>query len=222
MKHESFNESVEMYLKSVSELTMGADGLAPISALADRMGISAVSATEMVHRLVDQGLFEHQPYKGVALTRQGDELANQIIRRHRLWECFLSDQLGMAWQAVHDYACEMEHATPDEVVDMLAQFLGDPTTCPHGNPIPGAEGRMPLLTDCPLNLWDKGDKGTITRLYPESLLLLDYAASQNIRPGQSVVCEGAAPFRGPLNMQIGGEPHVIGREVAAHIFGVRE
>ncbi len=221
MKHEPFNESVEMYLKSINELAVGDDDPVPISALADRLGVSAVSATEMVHRLVDQKLLEHTPYKGVSLTANGNDLANRIIRRHRLWECFLADNLGLAWQKVHDFACEMEHATPDEVVDALADSLGQPAICPHGNPIPDADGVMPAVNDSPMNKWEEGDRGTITRLHPESLLLLDYAASQNIKPGKSVVCEGRAPFQGPLMMQIDGESHVLGREIAAHIFGIR-
>lgn len=222
MKHEPFNESAEMYLKSASELANNHNAPVPISALAERLGVSAVSATEMVHRLCDQGLLEHIPYKGVTLTSNGDALANRIIRRHRLWECFLSEQLGLAWQQVHDYACEMEHATPDEVVEGLAEFLGQPQTCPHGNPIPDSDGQMSAPEDCALSEWTTGDKGTITRLHPESLLLLDYAASQNIKPGQSVVYEGAAPFRGPIMMKIGSESQVLGREVAAHIFGIRD
>lgn len=220
MKHEPFNESVEMYLKTASELAVG-DGPVPISALADRLGVSAVSATEMVHRLCDQGYLDHTPYKGVTLTADGGQRANRIIRRHRLWECFLADHLGLAWQQVHDFACEMEHATPDDVVDALAEFLNQPATCPHGNPIPGSHGDLPAIEDTPLSEWKEGDRGVITRLHPESLLLLDYAASQNIKPGQAVACDGIAPFRGPMMMQIGGYSQALGREVAAHIFGIR-
>lgn len=221
MKHEPFNESLEMYLKTARELTVG-DGPVPISALADRLGVSAVSATEMVHRLCDQGLLDHTPYKGVTLTCDGAARARRIIRRHRLWECFLADHLGLPWQSVHDYACEMEHATPRAVVDALADFLDQPATCPHGNPIPGPDGEMPQIEDGPLSGWAAGDQGVITRLYPESLLLLDYAASQNIRPGQPVACEGTAPFHGPMMMRIGGDSLALGQEVAAHIFGIRD
>ncbi len=81
---------------------------------------------------------------------------------------------------------------------------------------------MPRSRRRSAQLWQAGDSGTITRLHPESLLLLDYAASQNIKPGQSVVCEGTAPFRGPMMMRIGGESLALGREVAAHIFGIRD
>lgn len=220
MKHESFNESIEMYLKTISELAED-DGLVPISALAERLGVSTVSATEMVHRLREQGLLDHTPYKGVALTDDGDRRACRIIRRHRLWECFLTDHLGLPWQQVHDFACQLEHATADEVTEALAVFLDNPPTCPHGNPIPDAEWIVPALVDQPLNEWKPGDRGTITRIHPESILLLDYLAARHIEPGQPVTFTEVAPFNGPLMMQIGDQTHALGREIAAHIYGIR-
>lgn len=217
MKQESSSESVEMYLKSISELAED-EALVPISALAERMGVSTVSATEMVHRLREQGLVEHTPYKGVALTPQGDRRACRIIRRHRLWERFLADCLALPWQQVHDYACQLEHATADEVTEALAAFLGHPQTCPHGNPIPSADWEMPPLEDAPLSEWSPGDRGIISRIHPESILLLDYLARRNIQPGQPVVFAEIAPFHGPLMVEIGGRMQALGREIAAHIF----
>ena len=221
MKHESFNESVEMYLKTVSELAAD-DGLAPISALAQHLGISAVSATEMVHRLGEQGLVDHVPYKGVALTESGAQHAHRVIRRHRLWECFLSEHLRLGWQHVHDYACQLEHATTDEVADAMAAFLGQPVVCPHGNPIPDRNGRLAELDDEPLSEWRPGDRGALSRIYPESYLLLDYLEMHNIQPGRTVVVTELAPFNGPMMVQIGGLPHALGHEIAAHIYGIRQ
>ena len=106
MKHEPFNESVEMYLKTASELTAG-DSPVPISALADRLGVSAVSATEMVHRLCERGLLDHKPYKGVILTADGDRRAYRVIRRHRLWECFLADHRSLLGPRLHRPAPEV-------------------------------------------------------------------------------------------------------------------
>ncbi|MBP6471195.1 MAG: metal-dependent transcriptional regulator [Chloroflexi bacterium] len=217
MKHESFNESVEMYLKTVSELAAGND-LAPISALADRLGVSTVSATEMVHRLCEKGLLDHTPYKGVALTEDGRRRAQRVIRRHRLWECFLVDFLNLPWEKVHDYACRLEHATDTAVTEALAAFLNHPQTCPHGNPIPSAAGDVAAANDKPLGDLQPGDHGAITRIYPESLLLLDYLAARGILPGQPVEFEEIAPFNGPLMIKIGSETHALGQEIAAHIF----
>ncbi|MCA9973466.1 MAG: metal-dependent transcriptional regulator [Anaerolineales bacterium] len=220
MKHDSFNESTEMYLKTVSELANG-DSLVPISALAERMGVSTVSATEMVHRLCDQGLLDHMPYRGVLLTVEGRRRACLVIRRHRLWERFLSDRLQLPWPRVHDVACQLEHVTEDDATEALAVYLGHPATCPHGNPIPGPRGELAPTCDTPLSDWAPGDCGTITRVHPESTLLLDYLASRQIFPGQAVAFTEIAPFNGPLMMEIGGQPQALGREVAAHIYGKR-
>jgi DtxR family Mn-dependent transcriptional regulator len=129
------SESIEMYLKSVCELEIGQSPVA-ISQLAQRLGVSSPSTIEMVKRLAEQALVTHTPYKGVELTQKGRKRAHNILRRHRLWERFLTDKLGLAWESVHDYACRLEHATAPEVTKALAEFLEHPATCPHGNPIP--------------------------------------------------------------------------------------
>jgi len=218
MIHESFDESVEMYLKTVYELAAGGEDLVPISALAKRLSVSTVSATEMVHRLCERGLLEHTPYKGVALTSDGKQRALRVIRRHRLWECLLSEQLGLPWQAVHDSACQLEHLSDRGVVAALATFLGEPDTCPHGNPIPGPEGQITLPIDHALSELRPGDHGQITRVFPESALLLDYLATHCILPGRSISFDEIAPFNGPLMVTVGGQPHALGREIAATIF----
>jgi len=107
----AFGESAEMYLKSIHELA-DESGLVPISTLAERLGITTVSAGEMIRRLQEQKLVEHQPYKGVALTAPGRRLASSILRRQRLWECFLSVQLGLPWERLYELACQLEAWAP--------------------------------------------------------------------------------------------------------------
>ena len=217
MKHDSFNESTEMYLKTVRELAAGVE-FVPISALAERLGVSTVSATEMIHRLQDAGLIEHTPYKGVVLTDNGNKHASLVIRSHRLWERFLADHLNLPWEQVHDYACQLEHATDTAVTESLATFLDHPTTCPHGNPIPDVDGNRSSQLNISLNEMKPGEKGHIIRIHPESLLLLEYLATRNIQPGQPIELIEIAPFNGPLMMKIGTDTHALGQEIAAHIF----
>ncbi len=217
MAHEPFDESVEMYLKSICELADG-DGLVPISALAQRLAVSIVSATEMVHRLGKRGLVEHTPYRGVALTAEGKLRALRVIRRHRLWECFLVEHLGMPWQQAHDQACQLEHATCNEVAESLALYLHEPATCPHGNPIPGADGQVALPDDCRLCDWTPGARGVIARIYPEGTLLLDYLAAHGIKPGASITFDEVAPFNGPLLVTVRDRSLALGREIAANIY----
>lgn len=215
--HESFNESTEMYLKTIRELTDNNEPV-PISALARRLEVSTVSATEMIHRLEDHSLVTHTPYKGVHLTEDGCHHASEIIRSHRLWERFLVDHLGLSWEKVHDVACRLEHATDPEVTNALAQFLGNPETCPHGNPIPEAGGRLKVAASRTLSELVPGDYGVVERIHPESNLLLEYLASHHVKPGHQIRVTEIAPFNGPIMVLIGEETHALGQEVAAHIY----
>lgn len=218
MKHEPFNESTEMYLKTIIELAEEEEAPVPISALAERMGVSNVSATEMVHRLEKQGLLEHAPYKGVNLSDIGRQRATAVIRAHHMWECFLAGELGLPWEQVHDFACRLEHATDTAVTEALAVYLQRPQRCPHGNAIPAEDGRVAILMDVPLTHLEPGQRGTISRITPESSILLEYLAARHIQPGQSFSFDEVAPFNGPLMVTCAGETHALGREVAAHIF----
>jgi DtxR family Mn-dependent transcriptional regulator len=150
MKHESFNESTEMYLKTVRELAIANQGPVPISALAEQMGVSNVSATEMVHRLRNQGLLDHVPYKGVTLTPEGQRRTTELVRSHHMWEWFLFNTLGLSWAQSHDLACRLEHATDSIVTEALAAFLGHPQHCPHGNPVPDSAGHTAPVEDTAL------------------------------------------------------------------------
>lgn len=217
MKHEPFNESTEMYLKTVRELA-GGEGLVPISALAKRLGVSAVSATEMVHRLQEQGYVEHQPYKGIQLTGVGCERAAQVVRSHQLWECLLVDHLQMSWAGAHEHACRLEHATDEAVTLALDAFLGYPQRCPHGNPIPRSEGTAPRRGMLPLSALEEGETAVVGAIFPEQAELLAYLDEFGLRPGQVVVLEEIAPFGGPLMVRAADRVIPLGREAAQHIF----
>lgn len=217
MKHESFNESTEMYLKTVSELAWGEEPVS-IAAIAERLGISTVSATEMVHRLKDRGLLDHTPYKGVRLTDKGQRKANTLIRAHHLWECLLVEKLHLPWEQAHEYACRLEHATDTAVTEALAAFLDHPLTCPHGNPVPAADGTLPAPDDVPLTNLMPGQSGVISRIAPENTLLFEYLAARQLKPDTAVTLEEIAPFNGPLMVISGETTHPLGQEIAAHIF----
>lgn len=207
-----------MYLKTVRELADGDAAPVPISALAERLGVSNVSATEMVHRLQDQGLLQHTPYKGVALTAEGQRWAALLIRSHHLWERFLIDHLHLPWEHAHDYACRLEHATDTAVTEALAAYLDHPQTCPHGNPIPDAAGNVAPPADVPLTALAVGQAGTVSRIYPESTMLLEYVARHNLKPGYAIGVTEIAPFNGPIMVRCADETHPLGREVAGRVF----
>lgn len=211
------SESVEMYLKSVAEL--GGDEIpVSIGRVAERLGVSPVSASEMMKRLVIQGLIRHRPYKGVTLTDSGRILASSVIRRQRLWECFLIDYLHLDWARAHDLACDLEHATAAEVEDALAIFLGNPEQCPHGNPIPRTNGFLSPASTVPLSAVSVGQTGTISSLVPEGTDILSYLAERKLRPGQEVTVLAAAPLEGPLTLQVNTAELELGLNLAALVL----
>lgn len=217
MKHDSFNESAEMYLKTVSELAVG-DAPVAISALAGRLGVSAVSATEMVHRLQESGLIDHRPYKGITLTGDGHHLAAGVIRSHRLWECFLVDRLKLPWDDIHELACRLEHATDPRVTDALDVYLGYPLTCPHGNPVPSSDGSVVEPADQPLTTLCPGQSAVISRIHPETPELLSYLSDLGLTPGTRITLKELAPFQGPLVVLVRDDIRYLGTEGAAQIF----
>ncbi len=211
------NESIEMYLKSISELEV-AESPVSISRLAQRLGVSPPSAIEMVKRMAEQDLVTHTPYKGAELTEKGRKRARTIVRRHRLWERFLTDKLGLAWESVHDYACRLEHATDPQVANALAEFLQHPTTCPHGNPIPDANGLVSERATMPLNELEIGQTACLVSIAYEETILLDYLAKRGFFPGASITLEDIAPYQGPFLIRIDDRTEALGREIASRLF----
>ncbi len=210
-------ESIEMYLKSISELEV-TESPVSMTRLSQRLGISPPSAIEMVKRLAERDLVTHTPYKGVALTPLGRKRAHIILRRHRLWERFLFDRLGIAWEKVHDYACRLEHATDAEVADALAAFLNHPPDCPHGNPIPDAEGNIPELPALPLTDLEIGQSARLAYIAYEETVLLTYLAQRGFFPGVDLTLDDIAPYQGPLMIKIEDRIEALGREIAGRIF----
>jgi DtxR family Mn-dependent transcriptional regulator len=202
MNDSGKSESVEMYLKSVAELG-GEYEPVPIGRVAERLGVSPVSANEMMKRLVEQKYINHQPYKGVSLTIDGRRIANSVIRRQRLWECFLVDHLELDWAKVHDMACDLEHATASEVTEALADYLGNPAKCPHGNPIPDRDGQIRQQQNIPLSVLEIGQEARIKAIVPESSEVMAYLADRGLQPDQLVKIVDAAPLKGPLTLSVG-------------------
>jgi DtxR family Mn-dependent transcriptional regulator len=180
-----------MYLKSLYELTVD-DQPVPISALAERLGHNVVSSTEMVHRLEGRGLVSHLPYQGVRLTGAGADHARALVRRHRVWERFLFDELGLGWEAVHRLACELEHVVGDEVTDRLDRRLGQPEVCPHGNPIPrGGNGQSDQAEG--LHRLAVGQTAEVMAVHPETADSLAAASRAGLIPGARLRVESVDP-----------------------------
>lgn len=228
-------ERTEMYLKSV--LVIAAAGhRVTTSRVAEAMGVSAPSASEMLKRLEHQGYLEASP-DGLRLTRTGRQIATQVIRRLRLAERLLTDVLKMDLAAVYDEACKMEHVISPEVEARLDDVLDHPVRCPHGHPIPTPDGAFPPGGLSPLAGEDRppGRLGTpdgdgtlaglparraarITALPEEHTPLLKAALRAGLRLGGEVSVEAAATPRGPLIIRLNGVRATLPREVAEQIW----
>lgn len=210
------SESVEMYLKALAELGGGQEPVA-IARVAERLNVTQVSANEMMKRLGRDNLIEHTLYKGVTLTPTGQQLAYNVIRRQRLWERFLSDHLKMEWSRVHELACMLEHATPTDVTEALATYLGNPTHCPHGNPIPSDTGEIPSKFGLTLDQLQIGKTARILSVEEDNAEVLTYLFKRNLLPGQTVTLVEIAPLDGPLTLQLGAEAVVLGATLASQV-----
>ncbi len=166
--------------------TLADDGTSVIGArLAAFLGVSAAAVSEMLHRLRREGLVELDHHKEVHLTESGGLLAARVIRRHRLAERMLVDLLGYEWWKTHEEAERIEHAMSQEMEERLVRVLGNPQTCPHGNPMPGAEPRATK----PLGQVARGATATIERIpdqFEHEPGFLEYLDEQGMRPGVSI------------------------------------
>lgn len=207
---------IEEYLEALFHLR---EEHKPVStkALAGHLDISGASVTEMVKKLAKQKLVTYVPYRGVTLTKNGLTAAAALVRRHRLSERFLADMLGVPWEDLHDEACKFEHVISDKVEERLLDALGNPDTCPHGNPIPSATGELPQENVMPLSGLSPGESGSITKITDEKPEFLQYLATLGLLPGVLVRVEEVAPFGGPIIIRARCGSYALGRDIADHI-----
>ncbi|MFP4393844.1 MAG: metal-dependent transcriptional regulator [Anaerolineales bacterium] len=192
-------ERAEAYLGAIYRLRVEAETPVALSKLGEYFDFSPVSIHEMVKKLADQGWLVYHPYRGVTLTERGEQIAASLLRRHRLWERFLTDVLAIPWGEAHEIASELEHAASEVVTERLAAFLGEPAHCPHGGPIPPLSERP---TDQALNDVTPGARGRITRIAPESTPVLHSVQELGLLPETKV--RVIRQQEGGTMVQIGG------------------
>lgn len=205
--------AVEDYAKAIYTLQERADEPVTTTALAERLGVSAASASGMVRRLGEIGLAEHEPYKGVELTEAGRAVALEVIRHHRLLELLLAE-LGVPWDRVHDEAEVLEHHISEEFEALIAERLDDPTHDPHGDPIPAHDLTLDEGTTVSLDQLESGQRGLFVRVSDSDPEMLRYLDDLGLKPGQKIQLIGREPFDGPLNVSFGTEQHPLGIALA--------
>jgi DtxR family Mn-dependent transcriptional regulator len=218
---ESLTRSVEDYLKAIYQLSPEGRA-ASTSEIAHLLALSPPSVTGMVKRLSEHGLLEHVPYRGVQLTDEGRRAALRMVRRHRLIEAYLVEFLGYSWDTVHEEAERLEHAVSDTMVERMATALGNPVVDPHGDPIPSADGSIHELSCTPLSDIAVGENVEIHRVHESQPDRLRYIASLGLKPGVQVTVVDRQPFDDLVTIEVGGERHVIGRELGHVLQCARE
>ncbi len=205
------------YLRSIYVLS-GAEVRVSISALAERMGVTAPSATAMSKRLASMGLVERVPYRGLSLTDEGRHVALELLRHHRLIERYLADTLGLPLDAVHDEADRLEHALSEELEARIDERLGYPTLDPHGDPIPDRDLRLaPVVERRTIVELDPGERATVAAVPDSDPALLRYLGELGLVPAGEITAVEAAPFDGPVTLDTASGRHAISRELAASI-----
>ncbi|MDQ3767288.1 MAG: metal-dependent transcriptional regulator [Actinomycetota bacterium] len=193
----------------------------PVStnAIAQRLTVSAPSATNMLKKLHEMGLVAHVPYQGSALTEAGRRVALELVRHHRLLEAYLVKALDVPWDEVHKEAEILEHVLSEELEERIDAGLGHPTSDPHGQPIPSREGIMPARSERRLSEIEERAQTTVAWVSDNLPEVLRYLAAVGIGPGVVLQVVGRTPVNGPLVVVVGGqETHSIPKGVAEAIW----
>jgi DtxR family Mn-dependent transcriptional regulator len=211
---ESVSASIQDYAKAVYALESRQGAAVSTNDLAERLGVTAGSVSAMVRKLVDLGLVEHEPYHGIRLTTQGRRIALEVLRHHRLIELFLAEELGMAWDRVHAEAEVLEHVISEDLEQLIATRLGNPTVDPHGDPIPTAAFEIDEGQTRSLGELSAGAAGRFVRVSDSDPEMLRYLAEQGIAIGDRLEVTGRQPFGGPVFVLLGEHEQALGGELA--------
>lgn len=213
------SQAVEDYIKSIYRLESENQGEGVSTTnIAENLGVSSASVTNMIKRLASMGLVEYESYYGATLTSPGKKIALEIIRHHRLLELYLKEVMGYSWDEVHDEAENLEHHISERFEEKIAELLDHPTHDPHGDPIPSKDGIMPEIAGKPLVEADEGDELMVGRVIDQNPELLRYLEKVGLIPGVTIKIIEKAPFKGPISVDISGRVQAIGHEVGLNIF----
>ncbi len=212
------SQSVENFLKTVYEIQDG-DHWASTSRVARALGQKPASVTNMAQKLAksEDGLLEYQAYKGMRLTDTGAKVALEVIRHHRLIELYLSRQLGVPWDQVHDEAEKLEHVISEDLEDRMSAALEDPQTDPHGAPIPTKDGRINVRESFPLADAIAGQTLEVVQVNDRDPGLLRYLGELDLYPGNTFTVIGHERFGKSIRIERAGREINLGEEAVPHI-----
>jgi DtxR family Mn-dependent transcriptional regulator len=208
----------ENYLKAIYHLSQKQDSGISTNAIAQKIEAKASSVTDMLKKLADKKLISYIKYKGVSLTEKGRLAAVDIIRKHRLWEVFLVDNLNFSWDEVHDVAEQLEHIKSSKLVNELEAFLGFPTHDPHGDPIPDKDGQIQRTNKIVLSQTTLNKRYKCVGVLDSSSEFLKYLDKHNIGIGTEILVLDREEFDQSLTIQIQEKTMVMSKAITSNIY----
>lgn len=213
----SFTRAQEDYLKALY-LLHGDERPVPTRELAQKLGISSPSVSEMVTRLSAQGMVEHDKYRGQQLTRDGRKVALELVRHHRLLEMFLVQVLGYSWDEVHDEAERLEHVISERMEQRIFELLGRPELDPHGHAIPTLAGKVRAVSKRPLSECRAGEKVVVEGVSDDDAGKLRELDRRGLLPGTRVDVVAESQFEGPIEVRVRGRRTSLPLGLARALF----
>jgi DtxR family Mn-dependent transcriptional regulator len=209
----------ENYIKSIYKLEEEGQDAVSTNALAGELETKPASVTDMAKKLKEKKLISYEKYQGINLTAEGKKAALNIIRRHRLWECFLVDKLSFSWEEVHELAEELEHVRSEKLINRLSEFLGNPQIDPHGDPIPDAQGKMGKpRPQTPLDK-ARAKRLEVVAVSDKSTALLEFLNAKGIRLGTQLDVIERYEFDNSIELKIRNQPaFTISEQVSKNIM----
>ncbi len=212
------NISKEDYLSAIYKYRE-TDGTIKANLIADKLSISNAAVTDMLKKLAKDGYVNYERYRDTRLTLNGEEYAKNMVRRHRIWELFLHQIVGMPWDKVHDEANRLEHSASDELINRLEEMLEYPEYDPHGDPIPSKEGKVPKLRkNVRLADLNEGQVGTVIRVNDFDDKFLVYISELGIKLNERILVKERRNFDKSLLIVIKGKPWNISSKLAENVF----
>lgn len=213
-----FSQAEENYLKAIYSLEGENQKSISTNLIANKMNTKASSVTDMIKKLSDKQLVVYKKYQGVELSVKGRKAASIIVRKHRLWECFLVDKLRFSWDEVHDIAEQLEHIKSEDLMERLDQFLEYPSIDPHGDPIPDKNGNITKRSKVKLSTLKENEQSVLLSVKDSSVEFLKYLNRKKIAIGNTIKVLSIEPFDRSMQIEMNSKQFVISENVAENLY----
>lgn len=215
------NISKEDYLSTIYK-NRDSDGIIKGNQIAEKLEISNAAVTDMLKKLSNDGFVDHKRYRGIKLTGEGEEYARNMVRRHRIWEVFLNQVVGLPWDKVHDEAENLEHSSSDELINRMEEMLNFPKFDPHGNPIPDKNGILPEQSKgMPLNSVSPGTNALVLRVNDISNSFLNYISEMGLEINKEIEVKDFLDYDNSVLILIDGREVNLSSKLASNIFVIQ-